>query len=224
MGDPKKTRKTYYTPHHPWKRIRIDEERIIKEEYGMKNKREIFKMSSLLKDFKNQAKKLIALRTAQADKEKEQMFARLKRLGILAADVNSLDPVLDLTLRDILERRLQTQVYKKNLARTINQARQFIVHGHIKVGDRKVTAPSYLVAAQEEMTLSFSDNSSLNNLEHPERYAGGQKTPEQAEKELAKKKKKDAARERMKNDRGRGSQKRKFQDNKNKHTGGVKNG
>ncbi|MCX6706616.1 MAG: 30S ribosomal protein S4, partial [Candidatus Woesearchaeota archaeon] len=66
MGDPKKTRKKYYTPHHPWNRTRIDEERIIKIEYGMKNKREIFKMSSLLKDFKGQAKKLIALRTAQA--------------------------------------------------------------------------------------------------------------------------------------------------------------
>ncbi|MCX6707238.1 MAG: 30S ribosomal protein S4, partial [Candidatus Woesearchaeota archaeon] len=144
--------------------------------------------------------------------------------GILAADVNSLDPILDLTLRDILERRLQTQVYKKCLARTVEQARQFIVHGHITVGGRKVTAPSYLVAAQEEMTLAFSANSTLNNIDHPERYPGGQKTPEHTEKENAKKKRKDEIRERMKNDRGRGNSRKRFQDNKNKHTGGVKNG
>lgn len=223
MGDPKKTRKKYYTPHHPWNKARIEEERPIMIEYGMKNKREIFKMSSLLKDFKDQAKKLIALKTAQAEKEKEQMFARLKRLGILAADVSSLDPVLDLTLRDILERRLQTQVYKKGLARTVEQARQFIVHGHINVGDRKMTAPSYLVAAQEEALLQFSSGSSLNSVDHPERFVREDKTPEQIEQERKKKQKKEEIRERRRNDRGRGNRR---QSNRNMHkpAGGVKNG
>ncbi|MCX8147636.1 MAG: 30S ribosomal protein S4, partial [Candidatus Woesearchaeota archaeon] len=82
----------------------------------------------MLKNFKDQAKNLIALSTPQAEKEKRQLIDKLKRYGLLKEDVQTLDPILDITLRDILERRLQTQVYKKGLARSINQARQFIVH------------------------------------------------------------------------------------------------
>ena len=183
MGDPKKTRKKYETPHHPWNKDRIEEERVLVREYGMVNKREVYKMRSVLKDFKDQAKKLIALKTAQAEREKQQMLAKLKKLGLLK-ETSSIDPILELTLRDVLERRLQTQAYKKGLAKTVKQARQFIVHGHVMIGGKKMTSPSYILSTEEEGSINFASHSKLNDVEHPERFVR-----EDAKKEVKKEKK-----------------------------------
>src|SRR3989338_513580 len=130
MGDPRKFRKTYQKPAQRWKKDRIDEERPIMNSYGLKNKRELWKMSSTLRSFTRQAKALAARKDTQADREKQQLFTRLQKYGLLKAQA-TLDDVLGLTLGDILERRLQTLVYKKSMARTIDQARQLIVHEHV---------------------------------------------------------------------------------------------
>ena len=168
MGDPKKARKKYFTPSHPWQKERIDEEKILSEEYGLKNKEEIYKMKSKLKKFSNQVKQLSGMASEQAEKEKQQLFQRLVRMGLLAGTSN-LDDILGLSTKDIMERRLQTIVFRKGLAKSIGQARQFIVHGHVKVKDRKVTIPSYLVSMDEQASISFSAKSSLSSDEHPER-------------------------------------------------------
>jgi len=94
----------------------------------------------------------------------------LKRYGLLKDDAG-LDDILSLEVNDFLERRLQTQVYKQGLANTIKQARQFIVHGHISVGGRKVTIPSYMVSKEEEMMLDYYTASPLSEESHPERPA-----------------------------------------------------
>mgnify|MGYP001773173473 CR=1 FL=1 len=74
---------------------------------------------------------------------------KLYKLGLLNEGA-TLDDVLGLTVKDILNRRLQTIVYKKGLANTPKQARQFIVHGHVKINGRKIIYPSYLVNRDEE--------------------------------------------------------------------------
>ncbi|HLC47175.1 MAG TPA: 30S ribosomal protein S4 [Candidatus Nanoarchaeia archaeon] len=168
MGDPKRPKKAYTTPHHPWIRERIEEERKLLREYGLKNKKEIWRMESMLRNYKAQAKKLIALRGSQAEKEKRALLEKLLRYG-LVKETTAVDPVLDLSLRDILERRLQTQVFKKGFARSPKQARQFITHQHIMVNGKTVSVPSYLLTMQEESLLSFYPHSSLNNAEHAER-------------------------------------------------------
>jgi len=168
MGDPKKPRKKYFTPSHPWQKERIDEEKILSKEFGLKNKEEIYKMRSKLKKFSNQVKELSGMSTEQAEKEKQQLFERLVRMGLIASTSN-IEDVLGLTSKDIMERRLQTIVFRKGLAKSIGQARQFIVHGHVKVKDRKVTIPSYLVNVDEQNAVSFSAKSSLSSEDHPER-------------------------------------------------------
>ena len=45
MGDPRKTRKKYDTPQHPWQKERMDQESVFLKEYGLKNKKEIWKMN-----------------------------------------------------------------------------------------------------------------------------------------------------------------------------------
>jgi small subunit ribosomal protein S4 len=168
MGDPKKSRKKYSKPVHPWMKGRIDEERILRKEYGFKNKKELWKVNSLLKSFYARAKKYVASNAPQSVKEQKQMIEKLKALGLVQGDA-TLDQILSIQLKDLMERRLQTLVCRKGLTRTVKQARQFIVHGHIKVAGKVITSPSYLVPLKEEGSIVFSENSQLSKEDHPER-------------------------------------------------------
>lgn len=57
-------------------------------------------------------------------------------------------------LIQILENRLDNILYRSGIAATRNMARQFIVHGHVKVDGIKVDRPSYQVKAKQTITLS----------------------------------------------------------------------
>ncbi|MBI2148509.1 30S ribosomal protein S4 [Candidatus Woesearchaeota archaeon] len=198
MGDPIKTRKKYKGPGHPWESWRIEEERAIKRDYGLKNKREIWKTSSELRRLNVQAKKLIrerAKNNPQAEKEQKQLLGRLFKLGLLNEGA-ALEDVLALELKNILDRRLQTLVFKSGMSLTSKQARQFIVHGNIFVNGRKINVPSYLVSREEQFNIIFNPNSSLVSDEHPEKVKKAQikaaaekkrKAAEEAAAEQAKK-------------------------------------
>jgi|SRR3989344_7259375 len=168
MGDIKKVRRKYTGPSHPWQRDRIDREKLILKEYGFKNHTEIWKMISKLKNFKTQVKELATKSPTQRVLEEKQLLDKLVRLGLLNKD-STKEKVLDLTNEDIFNRRLQTIVFKKGLARTTKQARQLIVHGHIFVNGKKLNAPSYLVPREEENSIIYSPDSQLNQDMHPER-------------------------------------------------------
>jgi len=177
MGDPKKQRKKYSMPKNPWQKERIEQEKENLKEYGLKNKKEIWKLVSMIREFSNQVKKLIATKTEQAEKEKKLLLQKLQSLGLIEKTAQ-LDDVLSLTTKDIMERRLQTIVHRKGLAKSMKQARQFIVHGHIKVNNRKVTVPSYLVKKEEENLITFDQKSTLANPNHPERVVKKEKKSE----------------------------------------------
>ncbi len=176
MGDPRKTRKKYTTPGHPWNKARIEEEKALVKDYGLRNKKEVWRMASFLKNAQMQAKRLIVTTTKQAEIEKQNLVNKLKRYG-LVSESSSIEDILGLTLKDILDRRLQSILLKRGLARTVKQSRQFIVHGHVKVGDKLIDSPSFLVPVSDEETICFMDRSSLSNSEHPERSI-----PEKVEK------------------------------------------
>lgn len=181
MGEPKKLRKTYYGPSHPWQKTRIDEEILLTRDHGFKNKAEIWKMSSLLSGFKRQAKRLAALQSEQAKKETRQLFDRLASLGLLKDE--SYDAVLEISLKDVIDRRLQSVLVTRGLARTPKQARQFITHNHVMVGEKVISSPSYLVKKSQEMQVAFSPSSNLASEDHPER--GIKQEIEELEKEVA---------------------------------------
>ncbi len=178
MGDPKKLKKKYWTPMHPWNKENIESERVVVRDYGLHNKREIFIASSFLKKYKNIAKKLIATHTVQGEKEKAQVLQKLQALGLLSAG-GELDNILGLELKDILERRLQSLVFRKGMAKSMKQARQFITHRHLMVGEKEISMPSYLVSLVEEGSISFKAKSSLADEEHPERIVAA---PEEKKK------------------------------------------
>ncbi|ADG13367.1 ribosomal protein S4 [Methanocaldococcus infernus ME] len=170
MGDPRRRfPKKYETPNHPWIKERIEREKELCRKYGLRRKREVWKAETILRKYRRQARRLISDTTEQGAKEAQQLFNVLRRYGILRKDNPTLDDVLALTVEDILERRLQTLVFRKGLARTPRQARQLIVHGHIAINGRRVTVPSYLVTVEEEDSIDYYKNSPFVNKDHPER-------------------------------------------------------
>lgn len=169
MGDTKKLRKKYTTPAHPWNATRIQLEKSIMRKYGVSNKKEIWRMESVLKSFKDQAKSLLTRTDEQANKERRQLQDRMVRLGLISKDAG-VDDILGLQLKDIMNRRLQTLVARNRLARSIKHARQLIVHEHIMVNGRKITSPSYIVPKNDESGVAYAPGSPYIQEEHPERY------------------------------------------------------
>ncbi len=188
MGDPKKLRKKYSKPSHPWQKLRIEDEKVLMKEYGFKNKKELWKLNSKLKDYKSQIKMLISKHDEASEKKKNELIQRLQSYNLLSESA-VLEDILALTLKDLCERRLQTIVFKKQLARSINQARQFITHEHVSVGEKKITSPSYLVSQAEELMVKISDNSPMVSEDHPERIPVEKKLKEEKKKTLKKDKK-----------------------------------
>ena len=166
-----KNTKGYETPNHPYQGERIAGESDLLSRYGLKNKEEFWRAQSELRSMRREARRLLG--EAQGDAEAAQaagaeFVARLRRIGVLN-DTDGISAVLSLDVTDLLERRLQTVAYRKGLANTPDQARQFVTHGHVVVEGRRVQAPSYKVEVAEESTVQFDENSPLADELHPER-------------------------------------------------------
>ncbi|MDI6691314.1 MAG: 30S ribosomal protein S4 [Candidatus Bathyarchaeota archaeon] len=166
MGDPRKQRKKYATPRFPWRTDILQEELKLLGQYGLRNKHELWRHETMLSKFRGIARSLIGKAPGEREKIEEELLTRLKRLGVLP-ETAALDDVLDLTIEDILERRLQTIVFRKGLAKTIHQARQLITHGHISIGKQRVTVPGYMVMRDEENQIAYTTKSPLANPNHP---------------------------------------------------------
>jgi len=148
----KRKHKTYSKPKRPFDKARIDEEAVIKKDYGLKNKKEIWKADSKIKSIREKAKKLIG-----ADEEEQKaLFDRLKKIGL---NVNSISDVLSLDKKDYLDRRLQTILVKKKLATTPKSTRQLITHKKVLVGGEVVNSPSYIVPVQLEDKIVLKEKS-----------------------------------------------------------------
>jgi small subunit ribosomal protein S4 len=170
MGDPRKLKKQYATPAHPWQKARIEAENVLVLEFGLKNKTEIYRHATQVKRFIENFKRLNFLTDAQAQVEREQLYKRLIKLGFLSADAAQ-SAVLDMTVRAALDRRLQTLVYKQKLAKSMKQARQMITHRHIAVNGKLVDAPGYIVDMNQEQNISFIQRSAFISELHPERVS-----------------------------------------------------
>ena len=161
--------KFYETPNHPYQGERIADESNLLGRYGLKNKEELWRAQSELRGYRREARKLLGRAEGEGSRfEADEFLTRLKRLGILN-ETDSLDDVLSLDVTDVLERRLQTVVYRKGYANTPEQARQFISHGHIVLGDSRVTRPSVKVEADAEGEVGFDEHSPISDELHPER-------------------------------------------------------
>ena len=143
----KRKHKIYSRPKRPFDKARIEEEAVIKKEYGLKNKKEIWKADAKVRVMRQKAKKLIK---ASAEEQKA-LFEQLQKIGL---KITSIADILGLDKTDYLNRRLQTVVAVKGLTSTVKSARQMITHKKILVDGKVVSIPSYIVPVKLENKIS----------------------------------------------------------------------
>ncbi len=118
-------------------------------------------MRTTLGNWRSLARKSRTMSQERAAEVQQTLINKLVKLGILGPDARFED-ILLLTVEDILRRRLQSLVFEKGYAKTIYQARQFVVHGHIQVRGKKINAPSYIVKKEEEDMIGYTPSSPLS--------------------------------------------------------------
>jgi len=185
MGDPRKLRNKYERPKKLWDVDRLKEEKGLKAEYGLRSMRELWRATAELKKFRREARRLLSITEEERRGDGKKILAKLARLGILKEGA-VLDDVLSLEVKSVLERRLQTMVLRKGLARSSAQSRQLITHGFIAISGRKVTRPGYILRMDEEGALSYTRPIDLNVKAEKEAEAPKEAKPEAPKPEEAK--------------------------------------
>lgn len=152
MGAPKRLRKNYDKPAKMWSKERIEEEHALKKTYGLKNVKELWAAKSELRRVRSNIRKVLSMQASEA--VGRETISRLAKYNIVKHDA-TLDSVLVINVQAFLDRRLQSMVTRRGMARTQAQARQLITHGFIAIGGRRVTSPGYLVTADDEEKIAY---------------------------------------------------------------------
>merc|ERR1712216_611922 len=140
---------------------RLDQELVLCGEFGLRCKREIWRVQLALAKIRKSARVLLTLE----EKDPRRMFEgsalirRLARYGLLGEEEKKLDFILQLSTQKLLERRLQTKVHKMGLAKSVHMARVMIRQRHVRVGKQLVNVPSFLVRLDSERHIGLTDHS-----------------------------------------------------------------
>jgi small subunit ribosomal protein S4 len=169
MGDPRRQKKKYVVPKRPFDTERFEQELDYIGRFGLRNKRELWRHSTELSNYRRQARNLLALPPSEREQIEKELVGKLARIGVLEEPV--LDQILDLTLENVLERRLQTIVFRKGMAASMHHARQLVTHGHVALDSARVTTPARLMTVGETDRLTYTNKSALNDQSHPARIA-----------------------------------------------------
>jgi len=155
--------KTYTTPRRPFEKERLDQELKLIGEFGLRNKREVWRVKYVVTKIRTAARELLTLDEKNPRRlfEGNALLRRLVRIGVLDEAKMKLDYVLSLRIDDFLERRLQTQVFKLGLAKSIHHARVLIRQRHIRVRKQVVNIPSFVVRLDSQKHIDFSLKSPL---------------------------------------------------------------
>ncbi|KAJ1605490.1 putative 40S ribosomal subunit protein S9 [Cryptosporidium canis] len=160
--------KTSRQPKRPFEKERLDAEMKLIGEYGLKNKREVWRVQYTLAKIRAAARHLLTLDEKDPIRVFQAAFVPATRgsktleeqgvtkLGLLSEEERKLDYVLGLTISKFLERRLQTRVFKLGLAKSIHHARVLIRQNHIRVGRQIVDVPSFMVRLDSEKHIDFA--------------------------------------------------------------------
>ncbi len=149
----RKSKKKYKRPRILWNTARIEKDKELKMKFGLVRKKEIWSAETLLRKYRRLARKLVGVKNEENEKV---VLTKLIGMGMLEKGA-VLDDVLGMNVEDILNRRLQTVLVKKGLANTPKQARQLVVHGHVRIAERTSKSPGRLILRDEEDKLQISE-------------------------------------------------------------------
>jgi small subunit ribosomal protein S4 len=161
MGAPRRNRKKVQRPADIWNTQRITDEHKLRDDYGLKNLNELWRATSEIRRVRRNVRAVLSGKVKESTGK--ELVSRLSRYGIVKDGAN-LDDLLEITPQNMLERRLQSIVFRKGLAKTSKQARQLITHGFISIDGRRAKSPGYLVSREEENRIAYYKSI---NLETP---------------------------------------------------------
>ena len=152
---------TFKTPRRPFEKERIDQELKIVGEYGLSNKREVWRVKYMLAKVRKVARTLLTLDEKAPKRifEGQALLRRLVRTGLLLEGERKLDFCLGLSVEKAMDRRLQTRVFQAGLAKSVHHARVLIRQRHIRVGRTMVNIPSFMVRTDSEKHIDMSISS-----------------------------------------------------------------
>lgn len=176
----KRKHKTYSKPKRPFDKARIDEAAKLKKNFGLKNKKEIWKAEAKIKSIREKAKKAITA----GPEEQQALFDRLKKIGL---NVNSIADILSLEGKDYLHRRLQTILVTKKIATTSKSARQLITHKKVLINGKVVNVPSYIVPVELEDKISLKTKEKKKQTLESAETNSSEPVSEQKDEEMPKK-------------------------------------
>ena len=166
MGDIKKQHKTYTTPRVPYDTEMFMEELKLLGAYGLRNKHELWRVRTELSTLRRRARNLLAQTATEREKQEKEMIAKLHKMGLVQPN-GTLDDILTLTIEDLLERRLQTYIFRRGMAKSLWQARQLIAHGHISINGNEIRVPGYHILIDDEKVIDYTEVSPYTNKDHP---------------------------------------------------------
>eukprot|EP01013_Petalomonas_cantuscygni_P013618 TRINITY_DN2806_c0_g2_i1.p1 TRINITY_DN2806_c0_g2~~TRINITY_DN2806_c0_g2_i1.p1 ORF type:complete len:194 (-),score=44.46 TRINITY_DN2806_c0_g2_i1:473-1030(-) len=140
--------KVYSAPRRAYEKERLDRELKLCGEFGLRCKREIWRVQRVLGKLRSAARFLLTLpeNDVRRNVQGAAILRRCERYGLLTDEkAKKLDYVLALTVPEFLERRLQTVVFKQGLAKSVHHARCLIFQRHVAVNRQVVNVPSFLV-------------------------------------------------------------------------------
>lgn len=152
MGSPKRIRKRYDKPSMMWDLQRIEGEHKLKEQYGLKTLKELWIAASELRRIRRIARGVLSGNVR--NETGEELIRRLVRYSIVNKGA-TLDELLVIAPEALLDRRLQSVVFKRGLAKSIKQARQLITHGFISINGMRATSPGRTVSIAEEQGIGY---------------------------------------------------------------------
>ena len=165
MGDPKKKKKLYATPKRPYDVNNLEEELKLIGNYGLRNKRELWRHRTEVSTLRRRARELLSVDPIERVDREKALIRKLSALGLVSENATTED-VLSMSINDVMERRLQTVIFRRGMAKSLHQARQLITHGHISIRGRKVKAPGYKVTLEDEANLNYADSSPISVKAH----------------------------------------------------------
>lgn len=159
MGAPKRIRKKFKRPSGMWNKERIESEHKIRDNYGLKNLHELWKATSEIRRIRRNVRAVLSGKVGEATGN--ELISRLIKYGVVKEGA-TLDDLLVIRPENLLERRLQSVVLRKGMAKTLKQSRQLIAHGFIAVQGKRSKSPGYLVTTREEDLISYYKPININ--------------------------------------------------------------
>ncbi len=144
---------------------RIDQEVKLCGEYGLRCKKEVWRVQLVLARLRKRARELLTLEEHDQRRifEGNALLRKMFKFGLLDQEKeNGLDYVLSLTIHKLLERRLQTRVLKSRIASTIHHARVQIYGKQIAVDNQLCNVASFMVTVDNENKINLQPNTAIN--------------------------------------------------------------